>query len=123
MTHLFFEDIEARRKLSDKSDSVSSGTGSVGASPLVQILDPKRRQNFEICLKGLGLLDSLQPLINTVVELVPFTMNGYEDGKDYLSGESLQMLIGMYPTQEEERLLQEQLKKTPTPTLARVRMR
>lgn len=115
LTTLFFEEIEARKKDSDKSDNSRPAT----VNPIVTVLDPKRRQNLEICLKGLGLLDSLTPLLETVVKLSPFIDSS--TSKEHLSAESLQMLIGLYPTADEESLLNMHLSKTPAPIFGKVR--
>ncbi|XP_053992553.1 formin-J-like [Hylaeus volcanicus] len=111
ITSLFFEKVEinaksaltpssARNSLRNSSDVTS------GKTPVVSILDAKRRQNIEICLKGLGLLDDITPLIRTVIDLSLFQKDFKESAScACLTAESLQLVLSLYPTKQEEELL------------------
>lgn len=67
-------------------------------------------------------MDSIRPLVNTVVDLMPFIdrPNKAVDTKSILNEESLKVIIGLYPTAEEEKLLNEHLSKTPVPPFPKV---
>lgn len=138
---LFFDDPGRRRKSGEGCSSeaqllnglTDSQKGSQDAGGLtrrtcVTVLDPKRRQNVEICLKGLGLLDEMTPLLNTVVNLVPFqkaSETHVQEDIRCLSPESLQMVVSLYPTKDEEKGLRDaalRLESNDSVTLGKAEM-
>lgn len=103
LTALFFDVVA-----NDVKSDASTGTQILSRSvlrcvpPAITVLDAKRRQNVEICLKGLGLLDNLAPLLQTLsVE----SSDATDTTAQSLSPENLQVVISLYPTPEEERAL------------------
>lgn len=114
ITNLFFEDENARKRGLLAKAAQPSGQPKDDA---IHVLDAKRRQNLEICLKGQGLLDDMSGLISTVVDLVGIDGSGTDP---YLvSQETLEIVLTLLPTAEEERALLQHLQKAETTQFAR----
>lgn len=92
---------------------------------VVSVLDVKRRQNLEICLKGLGLLDNISLLLDTVSMFDSTTcsdeIGNTEDilmstapksfSQKYLSPDALEIVVNLYPSPAEQQAVLEAEKK------------
>lgn len=109
----FFEDKSAlmqKLALDCNNSGVSSAAGGGASKKFRMVLDSKRSQNIEIALKALQLFDGNHELdLSPIKDMLGYTRQGLVGGIDaFLKGvskERLKILLDLYPTPEEIKLL------------------